>query len=322
ELDTALAKVNSNSIISSDMLLGKKVSQWIVFAKAMKLKLYMRSSFAEDNSAKIMTLVNDPELVMTSDIKMAIYSDAAEKRNPWYECNWSGSGLGTYNNIATYPIISYLKSTNDPRMSALYKKAANKGEYLGLIPGSKTKMPSGTKTNDYSFPIMTATTPVYFYTVSELNFFKAEAEARWGTNAAAKADYEAAIDANFNLHGTSGASAFVATDAISWDKATNLEQKLKLIGLQKWVALCMVNHFEGWTEIRRLHYPAFSASAASDIYSDESLYTPGDLIVPWVNNLGGTKVVKRVPFPETAVNYNKNTPAQVAVSTPVWWDVR
>ena len=32
---------------------------------------------------------------------------------------WSGSGLGTINNIASYPIIAYLEGTRDP-LSPLY----------------------------------------------------------------------------------------------------------------------------------------------------------------------------------------------------------
>jgi hypothetical protein len=40
-----------------------------------------------------------------------------------------------------------------------------------------------------------------------------------------------------------------------------------------------------------------------------------------VNYLNGG-VVKRVPFPEIAVQLNNNTPDQKVVTTPVWWDVK
>ena len=51
-------------------------------------------------------------------------------------------------------------------------------------------------------------------------------------------------------------------------------------------------------------------------------YTAGELIVPAVNALGGTNVVKRQWYPYNAAQYNTNTPAPVAITTPVWWDVK
>lgn len=319
ELDEALAKATPESVVSTDLVLKSDINQWIAFGNAMKLKLYMRSSNVQDNGTKIMALINAGTITFAKDIKMDVYKDEAEKRNPWFECNWSGSGLGTDNNIASLPIISYLVSTGDPRIEVLFDKSLNNSDYKGLVPGSKTKMPAGVKTKDYSFPVMTAKSPVYFYTLSELNFFIAEAQLRFGSDAAAKTAYEAAITANFDLHGVDGADAFIAKSVISWTNATTTEAKLKLIGMQKWVSLCMVNHYEAWSEARRLDYPSFSTKKAGDILADESIYTPGELIAPMVNYLNG-EVVRRVPFPEVAVTLNSKTPAQKTVSTRVWWD--
>lgn len=320
ELDEALAKgVTANSSIAADLLLGGDAGEWIAFANALKLKLLMRSSDVEDNGAKIMSLINSGSVYFSSDIKMDVYADEATKRNPWFECNWSGTGLGTVNNIASLPIISYLSTTNDPRIEVLFDKSLNNDEYKGLIPGSKTKVPSGVKTKDYSYPVMTATTPVYYFTLAELNFLIAEAQLRFGgSDAAAKAAYEEAVSANFALHGLSGAAGFLATNQVSWDNASS---KIGLIGMQKWVSLCMVNHFEAWAEARRLDVPKFSELTADQVMADQAAYEPGDLIVPMVNYLG-SDVVRRLPFPEDAVNLNDNTPDQKGVATRVWWDVK
>ena len=318
EIDNALAKVNSSTTITADLMLNRDIKQWIGFAKALKLKLYMRSSYAQDNKAQIMALINENNF-FTGDITFAAYANESGKRNPWYETNTIG--LGTVNNIASFPIITYLKRTSDPRMAKLFSKSENKNDYLGLIPGSKTEMPSGVKTKDFSFPVMGATQPVYFFTQSELQFFIAEAQLRFGNNdAAAKAAYEAAIDANFSLRGVSGASdVYGAGKRAEWASATSAEGKLELIGLQKWVALCMVNHFEAWAELRRLGYPQVSSLAASAVYADETKYTEGQLIRPWVNQLG-TEMIQRVLFPEVAVNLNDNTPQQAGLSAKIWWD--
>jgi len=205
--------------------------------------------------------------------------------------------LGTINNIASSPIIDYLVDTNDPRISRLFTKSANGNAWKGLLPGSKTLVT--TKTKDYSFPLMTATTPVYFVTVAEVQFFIAEAQLRWGTDAAAKTAYEAAVSANFDLHGVSGASAFISNFA-SWDGASTAAGKIALIGKQKWVALCMVNHWEAWSEARRLDSPS--------------------LLVPAQNYLND-KLVKRFLYPELARNFNDKTPDEVDADVNVWWDM-
>ena len=60
----------------------------------------------------------------------------------------------------------------------------------------------------------------------------------------------------------------------------------------------------------------------ASIKDNPSGYTAGELIVPAVNALGGTNVVKRQWYPYNAAQYNTNTPAPVAITTPVWWDVK
>jgi hypothetical protein len=325
ELDNSLGKITGVSTVSADsadFLLAGDLDKWVTFGNAMKLKLLMRSSDSLDNSAAIMALINSGACNLTEDIKMDIYTNAESKRNPWFECNWSTStdALGTVNNIASYPIISYLNATSDPRLAVLYNPSKNASVYKGLIPGSKTVVTSA-KTDDYSLPIMTATTPVYFFTVAELQFFIAEAQLKYGTATAAQTAYEAAINANFVLHGLSGGAAFAATSVVDWDNAATDSAKLELIGMQKWVALCMVNHFEAWAEARRLDIPSFSTKTATEIANNVNVYTPGNLIIPMVDYLGnGTGILKRIPYPETAVNLNKNTPTQPVLTKEVWWD--
>jgi hypothetical protein len=46
------------------------------------------------------------------------------------------------------------------------------------------------------------------------------------------------------------------------------------------------------------------------------------LIVPAVNALGGNNVIKREWIPYDAALYNPNTPKAIAITTPVWWDVK
>ncbi len=320
EIDDALSRLEQNARISEDLMLNKSVDQWIGFANALKLKMYMRTSYAQDNAAKVKALI-DAGRFFTGNVMFSAYSNESGKRNPWYETN--PIGLKAVNNVASYPIITYLSRTSDPRISNKFKLSENKNEYAGIIPGGKTYF-VGAKTKDYSFPVMNPTTPVYFYTQSELQFFIAEAELRfYNDDAAAEGAYKRAIDASFAMEkvGNPG-SIYDLGNSGEWISTQSLEQKMEKIMLQKWVALCMVNHFEAWTEIRRTGYPKLSTLTGQEIDQDETKYTPGQLISPIVNELGFGNLMQRLPFPEKARTLNHNTPEQKGLTTPVWWDKR
>jgi hypothetical protein len=68
--------------------------------------------------------------------------------------------------------------------------------------------------------------------------------------------------------------------------------------------------------------PKLSTQSAASILDNPTVYTPGERIAPMRNALGGNAIIKRMPYPQTARNLNSNTPPDVAVSTPVWWDIK
>ena len=138
-------------------------------------------------------------------------------------------------------------------------------------------------------------------------------------DAKAKAAYEAAIDANFETRGitTGGSVLYADGKPCAWSGDQNA--KLELIAKQKWAALCCINHIESWAEIRRLGYPKMSSISTNSLYTNPTQLTAGELISPLVNQLG-TGLIKRLYYPQTAVNLNDNTPEQAQLSDKVWWD--
>ncbi len=319
KLDEAEAKLNDVSSVPNDMILGGDLEAWKQFGNAMRLRLLMRGSFAQDNSQAIKDLINKGNF-FTGDIVFDNFSDEANKRNPWYTTNRVELAN---NHVASYPIISYMKATSDPRLDVCFAPSANTGTQEGEIPGSRQATANdGKKRGDFSTPIIGATTPVYLYTQSELQFFLAEAYLRFfNDDAKAKAAYEAAIDANFTTRGiTSGGSVLYADGKpCAWSTASGTEEKLALIGKQKWAALCCINHVESWAEIRRLGYPELTSVSTNTIYSNPTALTAGELVSPLVNQLG-TGLIQRLYYPQTAVNLNDNTPEQAELSDKVWWD--
>ncbi|MDR1224942.1 MAG: SusD/RagB family nutrient-binding outer membrane lipoprotein [Tannerella sp.] len=321
ELDEAEARLNSASRVSADLILNKDLARWVQFANALRLRLYMRSSQAQDNSAKVRELIQQDNF-FSGDIKFDVFVNESGRHNPWYSTN--SFTLSATNHVGSYPIVSYLKITDDPRIADIFKKATGPSDYEGMIPGSKTMLSD--KNDSYSF--LTAydrpTAPAYLYTQSELQFFLAEAYVRFfNDDAKAREAYESAIRSNFaTTRGLADDPATIFGDnaPCAWSTATTPEARLKLIAMQKWVALCMVNNAEAWAEARRMNYPALSPHPANSINADATIYTAGDFIAPWVNAESGGKLVSRLYYPKTAVELNNNTPAQAGRTVPVWWD--
>lgn len=322
EMKAAEDKIGTATVSNSDLLLNKDIAQWVGFANALRLRMYLRFIDAAEDvpgyTAKIKTLLAGS--FFKDDVKFDVYSDEADKRNPWYAAN--KINLNTTNHVGSYPIVSYLLETNDPRIDYSFVKATKTNTFAGELPGSKVAL-SAKKNADYSAMKYYATKPVYFFTQSELQFLLAEAYLRFNNDdASAKVAYEAGIDADFTarnmtalptvMYGTGG--------PVAWSTAVDNTAKLKLIYMQKWVALCYMDHMEAWSEIRRTDVPKLSAKTADQINSDPTVYIPGELISPMRNGFGAGTLVKRMYFPLSARQLNTNTPPSVPATTPVWWD--
>jgi hypothetical protein len=322
ELDSVQNLIGSSSMTAEDMVNGKNMKQWIGFANALRLRMYLRFIDANvdvsDYESKVKKLLAENNF-FTGDIKFDNFKDEADRRNPWYSDQYIN--LNTTNLCAGYAIMSYMKSTNDTVRIAYDFAKDGQGNYTGTLPAAKYAFPA-LKNANCSEMRYRATLPVYFFTQAELQFLIAEAQLRFNTNdAAAKSAYEAGIEADFESRGLTGASNLY-NGSVAWSKATTTEGKLNLIYMQKWVSLLYRDHTEAWSEQRRTDVPKWSSVSAKEIYKSPVGYNAGDLIVPAVNALGGNNVIKREWIPYDAALYNPNTPKAIAITTPVWWDVK
>lgn len=331
EMEDAEANLEPSSAMTvTDPMLKKNMKQWVGFANALKLRMLLRlidgGIDVAENTAKVKSLVAANNF-FAGDVKWDVYSNSDGQYNPWYD----GYSSLTKNHCAAYPIISYMKATEDPRISYAFAKRALDGTYVGQFPGAKTtefawiglSVPAEYKETyvsevDYE---VAKSMPIYLYTQSELQFLIAEVELRFNNNSTkAEDDYKAAIAADFASRGMTGADEFASSAAIAWNANTTQAQKLNSIYMQKWVALFYRDHMEAWTELRRTNVPAVSKLTGKYIYSHEDEYVPGQLIVPDVNHINAGGIALRVPYPSNARIYNKNTPAAKLLSDPVFWD--
>lgn len=328
ELDEAEANLAPTDIISmTDPLLNKSLSQWKGYANALRLRMYLRfidaGIDAAEYTGKVRALVAAGEF-FTGDVAWDVYSDQEGQFNPWYDAVFS---LSANNHCASYPFVEYLKYTNDPRISYAILPRTSDNTYEGLYPGSKqdnvfwsnaTPKNADVSAIDYSG---IHAMPIFFFTQSELQMLIAEVELRFnGNDAAAQTAYEAAVSSDFAYRGMAGdAAGFLAADG-AWTGST--DQKLRLIYLQKWVALFMRDHMEAWSEQRRTDVPAVSRLSAAQIKADPTIYTPGELIIPVRNMKGNGGLCMSIPYSSDSRKYNSNTPEARAITDRVFWDVK
>lgn len=333
ELDEAEANLNSSDVMTvTDPMLNQDISQWKGYANALRLRIYLRmidgGINASEYTSKAKALVSENSF-FDGDVAWDVYSNASGQYNPWYDSYYS---LGTANHCASYPIISYMSLTSDPRISYAFYLRAKDNTYVGQLPGCRTLVGEewlgiGSAYNeDYvsmiNYSEATAM-PVYLFTQSELQFLIAEVELRFNNNeSAAKTAYEAGVTEDFTSRGADGVSTFLASSRTGWDSQSTTADKLNLIYMQKWVALFYRDHMEAWSEIRRTDVPALSSASAETIYNDPSVYNAGDMIEPGVNYINAGGLAKRVPYPSTARSLNKNTPTAKLLSDRVFWDAK
>jgi hypothetical protein len=332
EIDEAEAKMTGEAMTVTDPLLNKSISQWKGYANALRLRMYMRlfDGGASEYQSKAQALVSANNF-FTGDVAWDVYSDAQGQRNPWGAIFYEGTLAGTKNLCAAYPLVSYYQATSDPRAAYALEVSAKDNDYVGQVPGCKTLTGGwlgigSNYNNDYVSNINrehAKAMPVYLFTQSELQFLIAEVQARFNNNdAAAKAAYEAAVEADFASRGIAGADAFLAAPKTSWSAQANQTDKLKLLYMQKWVAFFYRNHMEAWSEARRTDVPALSSIPAKTVFEGSTDYKAGDFINPGINFIEGEGLAKRVPYPSNARRYNKNTPAVKLLSDRVFWDVK
>lgn len=332
EMDDAEAAIQDAEVFDmNDPMMGGDMTRWKQYANLLRLRIYMRlidgGVDAATYTAKAQALVAENNLP-TQDVTFDVYSNADGQYNPWYSTYHE---MGSHNLVLAYPLASYLKNTNDPRISYGILPAAATGTYEAEMPGSKLLYKSWNSNgkslmNDDVSQIDEATAaamPVYFATVSEVEFLKAEVELRFNNDAAAaKADYEAGVTADFTSRGIAGAASFLTASKTSFDAQATTADKLNLVYMQRWVAYFFRNPFQAWADQRRTDVPAKTSYTTEQVYTNATIYTPGQLFSPGLNYRGNGDLCKRLPYPSTARQLNSNTPSVKTIADPVFWDVK
>jgi hypothetical protein len=142
---------------------------------------------------------------------------------------------------------------------------------------------------------------------------QAEARERYFGGDQARELYNAGVEAAFSAYGFDATSFVAPGGKYEYPAGGSLDEKIDAIITQKWASLPGSHALEAWFERNRTGFPL-----TSPVYSTDLSYVPGQFVVSATSVLGQA-FPKRIVFPDIERSRNKNTPAEVPITTPVWW---
>ncbi len=336
-LDFALTKDFDNGELKnpgeSDLIFSGNTDRWIEFANTLKLKIFLRQSEARPEKAMqgIEKLYDDEVEFLGTDASMNYFHDATGERNPLYETEENVLG-GNPNLVLSRTLHSFLQENSDfDRLDLMFYTPVDGGPHKSLVQGNYNdpEEPAGTNHTSYSKPVFLAHSPVFFMSASEACFLQAEAIIRYSVGS-----YSDAIDKYNQAITDAFVRLFAGNTLLSDDdikeraevfingpyrlpaEGSPLEESVKSIIVQKWVALAGIQSLETFFEHNRTHYPEIS-----DVLPDDEDYEPGRFTIS-VNNVTSGRFPKRLIFPESEISGNPNTPEPEPVWEKVWWDTK
>lgn len=304
---------------NDDMIYRGDMEKWKAFANTLKLRIYMRQSDVRPAVAQagIQELyANGVDFMADEDDAAIGYVNVDFNKNPLFQyLNWQGGGNEPV--VASKTVIDYMTSRGETeRIDALFVKAStgtNKDKHVGIKQGDGVSGAlnfPGAQITDFSRTQVRfmPNHPVVLISVAERYFLEAEAAVRgWGSGNAGDL-YEEGIKASFHFwhkdattDEQNNLTDYLAHPLVSFPVAGTMQDKIKAIISEKWIACTNINNVEAWNEWRRTGYPVFNTSTAG-------LLGPGNFPV-------------RFPYPDNELTRNPNTPTISGLTQRVWWDV-
>lgn len=327
EMDLSNASIDSEY----DFIYAGDMNKWKLFANSLKLKLMLRVTEASgyDNAKTLAFVKANSFLSSSAKISGNVWSDGQEgKRHPMREFEAGGALYLSGNVIACKNFLDYLKNNGDPRLDKLFTVTNVSVGYRGAFFGDfDSKIASDGSTTDdkvaYSIVRFDADMDLMIMSDWEVNFYIAEVYARAGDHPNAKRYYEAAVKASLAQHGVNGDAILGADGYAEWKDGT-VEEEIKQIGMQKWVANANYQHIESFLERNRIKYPSVYnidiKLKRKEAYADLKLVGNLTIAVNGRSKLNATLPASPI-YPDDVMERNVNSPAQKAnLGEKVWWD--
>lgn len=315
-----------NQLQKYDYLNGGSILKWRKYANSLRLRLAMRISYYDENTAKsiIQEILNNPTQYpvvdqVSDNIQIKVTGNLVSTGND------IRNGFGVNPFAPAYMVDSVMAPANDPRLPIFFTANKN-GEYHG-VPNTwnAARVTDSVTANYFSrYDSTTFTENNYFpgiiLTAAEVSFIKAEAFERWG-GGDAQAAYETGIRQSIQyyslINNTSSFSpadpvpteaqidAYLADPSIAF--GSDEQQNLTKIMIQKYIDFNVMQAQQEWAEWRRTKLPPFYFP--TDPSSNLSPNPPTRLLYPSTESI------------LNAANYSA-VKEEDKVTTKVFWDVK
>jgi len=323
-IDISKASVNG----AQDVIYKGDFSKWYKFANTLKLKLMIRlSETSEYNNSNLLSFIQQGNILTESaKIPGSMWDDNMPgKRHPMRAFQAGGANYLTTNVRACKTFIDYLRLNGDPRLTNLFSGGtpAYRGAFFGDFD-SKEASDGSTPDNTATFAgiVFAANADLMLMSTWEVNFYIAEVYARAGDHAKAKEYFDAGVKASLAQHGIASTAIIEEDGYAEWINGT-VEEEIKQISMQRWVAHCNYQHIESFLERNRTKYPSVNEI---DIKANRRFawdnFPVGDLTIS-VNGraLLGGELPASPMYPDSYLFRNNNAPGQKPnVGQKVWWN--
>ncbi|HEX6040245.1 SusD/RagB family nutrient-binding outer membrane lipoprotein [Longimicrobium sp.] len=299
-LREAVARIDASAELSAaegDLLYEGDMQGWVNFANSLRMRIAMRMADTPKSSlARTEFAAAWGTAQVIDDVSEQADLDwpgAQPAQNPIYEQIVLGGRPGDFR--LSRALVDTLTSLADPRLAVFAQPAATDGAYRGLPNGLTPAQVGGTYNTSGSYStigsyFLRPETPSVLMSAAEVLLLGAEGAQRGWIAASPETLYEAGISASFEQYDVDGADAYVNQAKVTYGG-------LEDIWLQKWIALFMAGP-EAFNEFRRTGTPNLQLSA----------------------NASTETFPARIPYPQEEALYNsKNFPANVEITTPVWF---
>jgi tetratricopeptide (TPR) repeat protein len=337
QLSTMTLKIGiSPGFRTQDYILKGDLTAWRRYVNSLRLRMLTRVSANGAFSARSKTEI--AEILGDASKFPVVTSNAQNIQITVFDLNTSinsrgfRTGLEDWNgNVASKAIIDHLNTNEDPRIRFIFEPGtAAQGKYTGLNQmDNESKQTADIASNTISIYNRSTLSRNQFFpgviiNAAEVSLLAAEYYLGAGNDASAKMHYEMAIRQSAEFYNNlrkisndntvaapadinpSELNAYLAKDAINWDKASNAAAKIKLIASQKWIHFNVVQAYENWSELRRLD--------ALDLKF-------------WVDNSNNQKLPPtRWYYPGGDQNFNginyQAVKANDKLDTKIFWDIK
>lgn len=332
KLDEALVLFKGITNVSDenkkyDVMFGGNLTRWEEFINSQRLKLALRLvNVSGFNASAQMSKITNAGFLKTTAYVQPGYTQDQNQQNPYwdtYERLYDGSIADNFNRLNNYVKAKFVNN-NDPRIEWFFSPNGGSGTtFTGFDYGELGSTIPGSASADVAGKALAKgpNQPQWLFTSVEVKFLEAEAIARgWLTNSGGTTEesFRDAVIESFTWLGLTQGDAEDYLDQPDNEDVADYDQLLKwpadqagqvkVIGMQKYLALVGINNFEAWVDYRRIGVPTDTENFLS--------------VHPSVE---GNKIPLRLHYPQNEYNFNTNVVSAEGTINPqtsrIFWDV-